>query len=242
MCGRIFCLFENSKELVEEVINELDRKIDDSEFMYSSPNYNIPPSTFIPVLDSSYHLKNLKWGFKSGKINCVNARCEVAETTLSYKYLINSQRCVVICNGYFEWHNDPRTKKKIPYSFNPESSQLCFIAGLRDSRSNSVVLMTRDAAPSIQHIHSRMPVLLHKENVLKWLDHRFNFVQLRKSLIDEETYRSYIKATALASHVNKVENNGPKCLQSLENYNEQLDRHGICKYFKKLPKKPRISE
>lgn len=247
MCGRIFCLFNTKREFVAAIDQEIEVKVDDSQFVYQGPNYNIPPTTSIPILDSSNKLTSKPWGFRVGSLKhlVINARNEEVETKKSFKNLIDHHRCVIICSGYYEWKTTglKDSNKKLPYSFKPQNNSLLFIAALRDPETDSVVLMTRDAAPSISHIHTRMPVILRKEDVTsKWLNHsKYTFSQLQTILIDPETYPSYIQYNALAPNVNSVKINGPECLESLEDAKEKSFARGIGKFFPKT-KKPKVFE
>lgn len=242
MCGRIFLLFQDKFQLFDKLKKDFGKDtIDLNEFVnYSGPNYNVTPTTRIPVVDGDYKLRLIHWGFHLGSMPgiIINARNEECESKRSFKDLIDSKRCIVACSGYYEWHTKP-DGKKIPHSFRPKSvDEIFYLAALYKPSADSVVLVTREAVNQISHIHTRMPVILTKEDVAKWLDHKnHNFKDLQLQLITEESYtdpkKIVIETTTLAPHVNSIKNSGPECLQSLKNYNEQSFAKGIGKFFPK---------
>jgi len=108
-----------------------------------TPSHNMAPSKFTPVIISEHHVKGTKrqnsgeenppkhiiqpmmWGlippFYKGpspnhgfKTN--NCRIEGIEEKASYKpSLLKGQRCVVLCDGFYEWQTTKAEKKKQPY-------------------------------------------------------------------------------------------------------------------------------
>lgn len=228
MCGRIFCLFESSEELLVAVNNELSINIKtDLKSSSITPRYNITPATSIPVITDSRNLVLLTWGFKVGPISVINARNEEIEMKKTFKNLLDSQRCVVVCSGYYEW--DQKTPKNHkPYSFRLKGHQVFFIAALRNPETDSVVLVTREAVDSISKIHTRMPVILLPKQTEKWLDNR-TWSSLTAEIIDKETYPNLIEFTAVNPIVNNSKNESSKCLQSYAEYRKE----GQNSFFKK---------
>lgn len=247
MCGRLFCLFKSKDEIIEEVNEDLNTKLISDNFQYSAapPKYNISPTSYLPVLINLDRIESLHWGFKILGLSqiIINARNEDVETKKSFKNLIDNERCIVICSGYYEWNTNKGKGKKSPYSFRPKNKKICYLAALRHKETNSVVLMTREAVPTISHIHTRMPVLLRKDDIPKWLNNNLLFYDIKPSIIDDESYTGKrkgstdfieIESTALANNVNNVKVNGPECLQSLKEYKEKSFAKGIGKFFPKV--------
>lgn len=247
MCGRLFCLFNDKEDLVNTVNSDLKTCLDSDNLQYSAPKYNISPTTFLPVLTDLNTIKSLHWGFKILGMPSIiiNARNEEVETKKSFKNLIDHERCVVICSGYYEWHTT-KANKKLPYLFRSKDKKVCYLAALRHVESNSVVLITREAVPSIYHIHTRMPVILRNDDIPKWLDTtNYQFQDQKTLLIDKESYvgnradsKDFIEIeyTALANYVNSVKTTGPECLQSLKDYKQESFSKGIGKFFPKAEK------
>lgn len=107
-------------------------------------SYNIAPSRFTPVIISDHHVRGVKrqsddealspqriiqpmmWGlippFYKGSsptghgLTTNNCRVEDIEEKKSYKpSLIKGQRCVVLCDGFYEWQAIKGEKTKQPY-------------------------------------------------------------------------------------------------------------------------------
>ena len=222
MCGRIFYLFESTEKLLEAINFEL--KTDIVTELKSAdiyPRYNVAPTTNIPIISDSNSLILLPWGFKAGPIQIINARNEDIESKKSFKHLIDTNRCVIVCSGYYEWdQKNPKNKK--PYSFRPKGHDICFIAGLRNPETNSVVLITREAVDSIAKIHTRMPVILRSCHLASWLNNnKITFENLKSSIIDEETYKDFIEFQAVNPIVSNARNESPLCLQSYAEYRKE---------------------
>lgn len=226
MCGRIFCLFESTEELISAVNHELgsDKSVKTSlKTNEIAPRFNIAPTTNIPVISEDNRLILLPWGFKLGPISVINARNEEIENKKSFKNLVNSERCVILCSGYYEWdQKDPKHKK--PYSFRLKHYKICFIAALRNPESDSVVLITREAVDSISKIHTRMPVILRPNHIEKWLNTKlYSFQSLESLIIGKEKYLGdfEIESQAVNPIVNNARNETSLCLQDYAEYREE---------------------
>ena len=131
MCGR-FTLTSDGKDLMDYlgVTNW------DSDFSWQ-PSHNIAPVQKIPVLTckSERIIQGMYWGLvpnwsKDKKIGSrmINARIETLTKKPAYKNLVQSKRCIVIADGYYEWMQTSHGKKPY-YIFAPENIILPF-AGL----------------------------------------------------------------------------------------------------------------
>ena len=153
------------------------------------PRYNVAPTTNIPIISDSNSLILLPWGFKAGPIQIINARNEDIESKKSFKHLIDTNRCVIVCSGYYEWDQKiPRTRNLT--HFVPKGHNIFYWDW--ESKTNSVVLITREAVDSIAKIHTRMPVILRSCHLASWLNNnKITFENLKSSIIDEETYKDF---------------------------------------------------
>ena len=112
----------------------------------------------------------MKWGWKGPKGRLViNARSETAETSPMFAESMALRRCLIPASGYFEW--EKRADGKVKQAIAPEAAEGFYLAGLyRFEEGKPVfVVLTRDAAPAIRHIHDRMPVMLSGEAARAWL-------------------------------------------------------------------------
>ncbi len=107
-----------------------------------------------------------------------NARDDTIFEKPSFKNSIKNKRCLVIADGFFEWHE--YNGKKYPFYIKLNNSgEFCF-AGIWDEwtdKSSSLIIktysiITTAANPMLKIIHNskmRMPVILNRENEKKWL-------------------------------------------------------------------------
>lgn len=145
-------------------------------------------------------------------------------------------RCVVIMQGYYEWNT-----KKEPYLFKSKTEDHVLVAGLYNDEEE-VVILTRDAAPNLKSVHQRMPVILSPDDVKLWLDEENSNVitKIVEEVFlgkDKEIWES-IETTKLAPHVNSIKEKSIKCIMTFEEYQKELDKNGIMKFFKK--KEPQV--
>jgi len=112
------------------------------------------------------------------KAQTLNARAETIFEKPSFRSYINTQRCLVIADGFFEWMDFQ--KKKYPhYIYLFDHSLFCF-AGIYSNWTDKETgeymstfsIITTDANPLMARIHNlkkRMPVILPPDQYSKWL-------------------------------------------------------------------------
>ena len=135
MCGR-YSIARDISEL--EKIVKFIYKITDFK-----PRYNIAPRSHVPVLVSENGqtvLKEMRWGLiphwsKDEKIGdkLTNARAETLTEKPSFKKPFEKQRCLIPCDGYFEWQRSDQVK--IPFRFTMADDRFFCLAGVPDGIS-----------------------------------------------------------------------------------------------------------
>lgn len=158
MCGR-YALYD---------ISHLDLKIPSNMI---GQNYNIAPSSAVPVVVDTGEVKLVKWEFKvpwAKKLRIINARSETLE---SKKIFQGVKRCVFIANGYFEWLIN--SKEKIPY-YHTFGKRMMYFGGIYNDQGACIV--TRKSYPMKVNIHDRQPIILRYEDFFNWLSssHDYN--------------------------------------------------------------------
>ncbi|XP_072753976.1 abasic site processing protein HMCES-like isoform X1 [Anoplolepis gracilipes] len=142
MCGRICCSLDpdtvccaceykdaNGKQQKLTWVNS------DNELKYT-PSFNMGPQDVLPCMISGSHFKEEKervlcpmiWGMippwhkgdykkRSDKLSTHNGRLESIQTSKLYSQsLQNQQRCIVVCEGFYEWKAGTSNKTpKQPY-------------------------------------------------------------------------------------------------------------------------------
>ncbi len=136
------------------------------------PRYNVSPGT--PVLAVVHNRQGrsvgglMHWGLNNPKGGLViNARVETLTERPMFRPLLNQGRAVVPMNGYFEW--DQSTKD--PYYLSAEKAALWALALYRREREGParLVIVTRPAAPRLESLHPRMPLLADRSSADAWL-------------------------------------------------------------------------
>lgn len=111
----------------------------------------------------------MKWGFPGFKNNqtIINARSETALQKQMFKESFMERRCVYPTTGFFEWN---KAHEKYRFNYQADSTTL-FIAGcfnyFKDQPQS--VLFTTKPNQSMIEIHDRMPLILAKEQINRWI-------------------------------------------------------------------------
>lgn len=156
MCARYEFVLGSDKlslQIIDKV-NELDLSFKQGEVF---PSDNI--LTIIPH-DNKVDLKVLKWGIKKDSLQ-INARQESIKESNIYND-IKDNRCAIICNGFYEWDKD-----KNKYYMNTKDNFI-YLAGIYNS-DNELLVITRDAPEYFRNIHDRIPVIMNKDEMIKYL-------------------------------------------------------------------------
>ncbi|MBT8001466.1 MAG: SOS response-associated peptidase [Rhodospirillales bacterium] len=152
------------------------------EVDFQTPQKDLRPTNQAPVIWEGT-LSSLKWGIPApwdGK-PLINARAETLAQKQTFRPLLE-RRCLVPANGYYEWRKDGSSKLK-NYIGCKDHPVFAF-AGLTDGTHFTIV--TSAPIPSIQHIHSRMPVILSVEGARAWLDPKTPFASVSSYLEPDE--------------------------------------------------------
>jgi len=206
MCGRYVVTKPVTKttDLVKTTI-----KVEDKD------NYNAHPTQKLPVIKSYTNgktLENYDWGLvpswatdKKDFRPLINARLETLMEKVSFKKLIQTSRCLVVADGYYEWKR--ANKEKIPYYFTRSDNSLIFFAAIH--QNNQFCIITREATDKIKEIHHREPLILNKEQISNYLDIKKEGTNILKSIKPPE-----LKFLKVSKDVNKPINNDPSLINA----------------------------
>jgi putative SOS response-associated peptidase YedK len=150
------------------------------------PRYNIAPTQFVAaVRDNSERQRELvmlRWGLvpfwaKDSAIGnrMINARAETVAEKPSYRAAFKHRRCIVLADGFYEWHREGAVKT--PYFISLASGEPFALAGLWESWQDrqtgeflqTTTLLTVAANEFMQPLHHRMPVILQAATADEWL-------------------------------------------------------------------------
>ncbi len=220
MCGRF--VKKSTKE-------ELRRRFgfDDSlGGVELEPRYNIAPSQEHPVLivsQDSRVLKMMRWGLvphwsKDPRIGykMINARSEGIEEKPSFRGPLRERRCLVMADGFFEWHKVDK-KTKTPYYFRLKSGEPFAFAGLWDLWENggeqlcTFTIITTFPNELMEPIHARMPVILNERDEARWLDPEITDSKAVLPLL-QPLCADKMECFRVSTIVNSPKNDVPECL------------------------------
>lgn len=117
--------------------------------------------SWAPAIDSRYSM--------------FNAKCETLATRSAFRKLLQRRRCILPASSFIEW--TASAGRRLPWLIRPEAGAIAF-AGLWDvwtrggTRLESCAILTTDAAPGLDRLHPRMPVMLRPAAIDAWLDVR----------------------------------------------------------------------
>ena len=96
----------------------------------------------------------------------INARAESALEKRSFRESVLHRRCVIPARGFYEWN-----KEKEKFTFERPDRDVLFMAGCFcpfDGQDRFVILTTA-ANPSVSPVHSRMPLILERDELTAWV-------------------------------------------------------------------------
>ena len=198
MCGR-FTLQTPAVQLAT-----LFDQIADMEIPSQESRHNICPTQNVLAVrqpGGAYEAVMLRWGLvpfwaRELKIGnrMINARSETVFEKPAFRNAVKSKRCVIVCDGFYEWKPVEGQKKKQPYLIAKEDRSPWLMAGLWESWRDpegpgdaepieTCTIITTAANEFISELHDRMPVKLDGEQVSCWLDCDFADKDHLKSML-----------------------------------------------------------
>lgn len=151
-----------------------------------------------------------------------NAAIEGIETKASFREPLKNRRCLILADGFYEWHRENRLNPKQPYFIHrKDDGPFCF-AGLWDRwRSKdtdevveSCTIITTPANELLNRIHHRSPVILLPEHHGEWLDKAVSDVERLKRMLHPFDPRPF-EMFEVSRFVNNSRNEGPQCIEPL---------------------------
>ncbi|MFD2514189.1 SOS response-associated peptidase [Pontibacter locisalis] len=178
MCGRYTIIPKKGAKGGSKAVKLLEK-------YHANTRYNAAPSQLLPVMTNEEpdKLQFFSWGLlphwskeKSYKHKFVNARTETLTEKPMFRELINSKRCLVPADSFYEWRTSSAGKQ--PYRFLLKNEELFSFAGLWDEWADketgevvgSFTIITTEANELVRPTHDRMPVMLHPKEEEAWLD------------------------------------------------------------------------
>ncbi len=188
--------------------------------------YNIAPTQYIAAVrnddEDGRELTMLRWGLvpfwaKDPSIGnrMINARAETVAEKPSYRAAYRHRRCLVLADGFYEWHTEGGVKR--PYYISAADGEPFAFAALwenwqskvSDESIQSTTLITTAANEFMSTLHHRMPVVLRSETADRWLAGEDDLVDFAASHGPE------LRAWAVDRRVNNARNEGEDLIEEV---------------------------
>jgi putative SOS response-associated peptidase YedK len=194
------------------------------------PRWNIAPTQFIATVREATgprEVAMLYWGLvpswakeKSIGARMINARSETLGEKPSFRNAFRRRRCLILADGYYEWQRSATVKQ--PYFIAFEDGQPFGMAGLwerwRDPATGepleSCCIVTTSPAPTVAHVHDRMPVIVPPDAYAEWLDSN-NEATDRLARLFEPCGQPGLQARPVSRRVNDARNQGPELIEEV---------------------------
>jgi len=191
------------------------------------PRYNIAPTQHIAAIrndeEDGRELTMLRWGLipfwakdKSIGNRMINARAETIAEKPAYRAAYHRRRCLVLADGFYEWHKE--AADKVPYFISLANEQPFALAGLweswqskeSDKSIQSATLITTAANDFMASLHHRMPVILEPATADRWLAGDDDLIDYAISHGPE------LRAWPVDRRVNNARNEGADLIQPIK--------------------------
>ncbi|KAJ9310786.1 hypothetical protein DTO271D3_8961 [Paecilomyces variotii] len=208
-----------------------------------------------------YKLQAMKWGLVpfwtkrqpdyGSMMRTINCRDDsLVEDRGMWTSMKRRKRCVVVCQGFYEWlKKGPGGKEKIPHFVKRKDGQLMYFAGLwdcvnyegSDEKLYTYTIITTSSNSYLKFLHDRMPVILdpNSPEMKTWLDPtRTTWSKELQSIL--KPYQGELECYPVAKEVGKVGNNSPDFLIPI---NSKDNKKSIANFFANAEKgKPKDNE
>jgi len=216
MCGR-YTLKSSAVELQREFNLETTPVLE--------ARYNIAPTQAAPVIldKAPRELTLARWGLlpfwaKDAKEahKMINARSETLTQKKAFAEALEHRRCLVPCDGFFEWKKDPT--RRTPFYIASSAGHPLAMAGLYSTwRSPDGVdvltytIVTTRANEEVRGVHDRMPAFLDGDERARWLSGPTKDTEALLQLL--HPWRGKLALTEVSPHVNSVAADDPECIE-----------------------------
>lgn len=191
--------------------------------------FNVAPTQPVPIVVADRggrHFQLVRWGFlpewvkdSKGFPLLVNARGESVSTKPAFKNAFRRRRCVFLADGFYEWRRQGGDKS--PFLIRHRHREPLPMAGLWETYSDAsggeidtAAVVTTYANGVLAPIHDRMPVILSRDGVARWLDPTHENTDDAARLI-RPCPEEWIHMVPVSRRVNKVENDDAALLDAL---------------------------
>ncbi len=219
MCGRFSQSFTWAEiQNFYNLLNELAPNL--------KPSWNVAPTQDIGVIGAKEGADRLgftrmRWGLvpywaKDISIGAklINARADSLAAKPAFRDAVARRRCIIPASGFYEWQGTGAAKT--PWYITTVSGEPLSFAGLWERWKSpegewlrSATIITTDANTTLRPLHNRMPVVLDRADVERWLAEG-DAALLRPCPDDRLT------AWPVSRRVNGVKNDAPDLIERVQ--------------------------
>lgn len=166
MCGRYYIAQDDPDQELQAILAGLEKRGGEPVRLGE-----IFPSQLAPVIAANRGGRPapfaMRWGFAWNGALLINARSETAASKPVFRESMERRRCLIPATRYFEWAKAGTERARYAFS----TGALFYMAGVyrMEETGPAFAILTREAAPALAAIHSRMPVLLPPPAREVWL-------------------------------------------------------------------------
>lgn len=195
--------------------------------LFDVPRYNIAPSQQVIALlhDGTKHrVGTLTWGFippfakDVSSFSIINAKAETLDQKPAFKQAFTKQRCIILADGFYEWKKENNLKRPMYIYLNDH--RIFAMAGIWNTyisedgnKHHTTAIITTEANQLMSSIHDRMPVILDRDAINMWLDHKQSYDTLKGLFEPYDTKK--MMAHEVAPLVNRPTNDVADCIKPL---------------------------
>ena len=239
MCGR-YALIDGKKVLVAyTALNKV--KLTDEVFR-ELPRYNASPMQRLPVFAVRHDelvAESMQWWLiphwsKDGKpsFSSFNAKAETLDQSKLFAPYFKGSRCLIPADAFYEWQRvvttqevrgtQKRVEEKHPMCIRMKDEAPILFAGLfsiwkdAEGKENpTFTIITTEPNELLAPIHNRMPVIMPKQHIERWLDRTYKDTEPLKQLLVPYPARK-MKAYRVSSLVSNPRNDSAECMKEAE--------------------------
>jgi putative SOS response-associated peptidase YedK len=210
-------------------------------------------------IETHYKLQAMKWGLipfwtkrnpdYGSMMRTINCRDDsLMDSRSMWTSMKKRKRCIVLCQGFYEWLKKNNGKEKIPHYITRKDGKLMCFAGLWDcvqyedseEKHYTYTIITTDSNKQLKFLHDRMPVIFEpgSEALRTWLDpNKFEWTKELQSLL--KPYEGGLDIYPVSKDVGKVGNNSPSFIIPL---NSTENKSNIVNFFNNQKKAAKGAE
>ncbi len=222
MCVRY--TLHNLEAALSAIARALDRQFASPE--WARPKHNITLThvvSTVAISDGEPVVRGMAWGlvppYAGGAAQLMpNAAAEKAASSPAFREATATRRCLVPANGFYEWAT--AGKLKLPHLFTLRDEEPFAFAGIWSPRADAdlppaFAILTTVPNELVAPIHHRMPVILTRETMPRWIGTAPLPAAEYHALTRPLDYRR-MQQRPVSRFVNNSRNDGPQCLAPAE--------------------------